>query len=81
MSVMTATESAPAASTKGARSSVMPPIATSGQAISRAPLGDAWQALRLPRHRFERGGVDRAERYIVGRGGKRPVQLLRNYGC
>ncbi len=76
MSVMTATESAPAASASGARSSVMPPIATSGQSSSRAPVGDAGKTLRRPGHRFQRGGVDGPERDIVGCGGKRPVQLL-----
>ena len=39
------------------------------------PFGDAGQALRGPGHGFQRSGIDRAERDIVGLGGKRCLQL------
>ena len=64
MSVTTAADDAPAASTSGARSSVMPPMATSGQLIFDHPAMRS--NLRRPGHRFQHGWIDRTERHVIG---------------
>ncbi len=76
MSVMTATESAPDG--KHQRRAVERDAANRHQRAtdSLAPFGDARQTLRRPGHRFQRGGVDGAERDIVGLGFQSDLQLL-----
>ena len=75
MSVTTAADDAPAASTSGTRSSVMPPMATSGQSIFARHSADAVETLRRPGHRFELRLIDRPKRDVVGLDTKRDVEF------
>ena len=76
MSVTTAATSAPAANTPARRSSVSPPMATSGtRPHAPLPFADARQSLRLPRHHFQQGRVDRTERHVVRRERQRSLEL------
>jgi len=46
-----------------------------------APGGEAWKALRFPRHFLERGGVDRPQRHVIRIGGQGGIQLLITVGA
>ena len=81
MSVMTATELAPASSTIGGAVERNAADGHERTGDFGAPFGEAGKALRRPFHRFQRGGIDRTERNIVGTGGKRRGRAPRDYGC
>ena len=78
MSVMTATLSAPAASTSGRTLGRDAADGDEGAIDPGAPFGEAGQALRRPRHRLERRRIDGTERDVVGPRRKRRVEL---FGC
>ena len=78
---MTATEAAPAATTAGAVSSVIPPMAATGRpAAARAARRTAIEADRGVAGVLRAGGVDGADREIADRLGQRGFELRRVVG-